>query len=476
MKYLIWAFLFFVNGCGDDGATGNNGTDTTNTDTDSVAGEALPEAGYPAGLVEMDLEDPPPGAVYIDPENSDDANQDGSLEHPFESFDVLSMTEETTYAVKRGTTLNINELNLRNGITIMSYGNGDRPVLHSLLDPPEGVNKHAIVSGWGGIAHVIIRDVVVECPTATSCIRLGGSDLNNNNLQIINVATKGGTWGIRAFGTAGLRIHNTEVSQVLDDGMFLQANDGIEISNCYVHHVNLHWKAPQTPEAEAGGDAIQFDACNNWHVHHNQLDRSNSGNKFCFISNNADQDNGVFEYNTTFGPMTVSGGAAIYFHNGDGLIVRYNTVLAPASSALFSHATNLELYGNIVVGADSGFYTSASALVYNNTFYDVSQGLSGGEVEARNNIFVMRDNGAALKGVNALTESHNLLVNASDTAPNSFTGNPDFRDASARDFQLGDASDAVDAGTNLKLEEDMVGTAIPQGNGPDLGALEKKAP
>ena len=458
LRFSILFLLFLLVGCDSD----NSSQKITNNSTVTPGS---------IGVQEMELLDPPEGAVYVDPENTSDENQDGTIEHPFESFGALRLLSDTVYAVKRGTILEIDELILKDGMTIMSYGNGERPVLLSTVAPPEGTNQHAIVSGWGGIADITIRDVVVECPTATSCIRFGGSDLNNSNLNIINVRTKGGSWGIRFFGTQDLFIHNSEVSHTKDDGMFLQANDGVEISNCYVHDVNLNWQPPTTPESEAGGDAIQFDSCNNWHVHHNRLDRTNSGNKFCFISNNAAQNNGIFEFNETAGPLTVGGGASIYFHNGDGLIVRYNIILGPAAYALFSHTTNLQIYGNIVASTDRGFYTGASASVYNNTFYDVGAGLSGGNVEAINNIFVMLENTNPFSDVSNLTESHNLVEGA-DTPANSFTGTADFADPDNYDFHLTSTSDAIDAGTESGFTTDMEGTSIPQGNAPDIGALE----
>lgn len=489
MKHLFRILLCLsisAAGCGT--SSDGNSTSGTDSDTPGDAGDdssADSDSGSQspidtdqtgeAGVQPEDLEDPPDSAVYLDPGNAGDTQQDGSLEHPYESFDNVKITQDTVYAVRRGSTMQMGELIMTSGITIMSYGDGDeRPVLHSTVAPEEGTNQHAVVSGWTGISDVTIQDVVVECPDATSCIRFGGNDLNNSNLNIINVKTEGGTWGIRAFGTDGLSILNTEVSQTYDDGMFLQRNQNIEIGNCYVHEVNLNWQPPSTPETEAGGDAIQFSYCNDWHVHHNVLDRSDSGNKFCFISNNGDQDNGIVEYNVMAGPLTVNGGSSIYFHDGDGLIVRYNTFLAPASFALYSHASNLEIYGNVIVGTEGTLYTSASSRVYNNTFYQVGQGLRGGEIEARNNIFVMQDGAVPFAGVSNLTQSHNLIVNA-EAPEGSFTGEPRFNDPDENDFSLKETSDAIDVGTDMGLSFDIVGVSIPQGSAPDVGAFEHPA-
>ena len=117
-----------------------------------------------------------------------------------------------------------------------------------------------------------------------------------------------GTYG----GGAGSRILDTEVLNIRDDGMFMQGLQDLEIGHCRVWNVNQNWKPPYTSQKEAGGDAIQLSQCDRWHVHHNALDRTNSGNKFCFIAT-GDQTQGVFEQNRLTGPLTSGdGGASVY--------------------------------------------------------------------------------------------------------------------------------------------------------------------
>jgi hypothetical protein len=47
-----------------------------------------------------------------------------------------------------------------------------------------------------------------------------------------------------------------------------------------------------------------------------------------------------------------------------------------------------------------------------------------------------------------------------------------FVDANARDFRLKAGSPAIDAGIDVGLKEDLVGTKVPQGKAPDIGAYE----
>ena len=83
-------------------------------------------------------------------------------------------------------------------------------------------------------------------------------------------------------------------------------------------------------------------------MHHNVMDRSDSGNKFCFISNWEEAEGCVLEHNVFIGPKkTNEGGACVYFGGGDGFIIRYNTFKNTEMSGLYSHATNMSIYGNI---------------------------------------------------------------------------------------------------------------------------------
>jgi hypothetical protein len=312
---------------------------------------------------------------------------------------------------------------------------------------------------------------VIQAPEATSCLRAGGAD----GLAVINCALHGAGWGLRAFSLSGLEVYNTEVYDIDDDGMFIQGVTDIEIHHCHVHHVNRNWTPPYTPQSEAGGDAVQLSNCDRWQVHHNLLDRSDSGNKFCFISNNPAQSQGRFEHNRLYGPQTGGdGGASIYFGDGQGLLVRYNHVGPPSPGPLYTHASGLEIAGNVFVDLSGGIYASHSARVVNNVFYDMPAALSGGTIEARNNVFA---GGAAAAqpfgATDSLAHSHNLYTQG--PAPDgSLVGQPAFADPAGGDFHLGPGSDCIDRGTDVGLDEDADGTPIPQGAAPDIGAYEHR--
>ncbi|MBW2262268.1 MAG: right-handed parallel beta-helix repeat-containing protein [Deltaproteobacteria bacterium] len=405
--------------------------------------------------------------VFIDPGNS--GTQDGTHANPHDNIgDIGSMTEGHAYLIKRGTAQVLAEpFELgAPGVTIGAYGAGDRPYIEYLGD------GHAIYN-WSGPSGVTIRDIHVYAPDGTSCYRFGGEGVDG---LIDNNICDGPQWGIRMFGYAGLVISYNEIMNIGDDGMFIQALEGIEIAHNHVHHVNDDWIEPYTPQEEASGDAVQLSDVNGWHVHHNLLDRTNSGNKFCFISNNAVlQDDGIFEHNRTMGPKTTGdGGASLYFANGEGLIIRHNVIEGPSCGALYHHSDNLEFYGNLVTGTDGGVtcLTDTPCVLENNTFHDVETNLiSSGEMIVNNNIFSLTD-GTLFSGGGSIIGSNNLFSSGTTHGANPLVGDPLFVDATGGDFTLQASSPAVDAGLDLGYEKDMDDNPIPAGTGPDIGAFE----
>lgn len=461
---------------GTGGSTASGGSTTTAGGGGTGGEEPDPPSLAEAGLIEdFELYEPPASAIHIDPENAGDPQADGTLAHPFDAFDDVSWTDGIVVVVKRGTTLDIDVVDVAaSDVIIASYGepNGARPVIHSTAVASPGSNRHAFYATHR--TNVTVRDLDIHAPDATSCIRFGGDTSSGH--QVVNCAVHGSGWGIRAFDLDGLTVLNTEVYDIKDDGMFIQRVTNIDISHCYVHDVNQNWVPPYTPQTEAGGDGIQLSDCNGWHVHLNVLDRTNSGNKFCFISNNPAQDDGVFEYNVLSGPLTTGdGGASIYFHDGAGLIVRYNLVQGPSPGPLYSHAADLQIYGNVFTTMSGGVFASHSATLYNNVFHQLPAAVSGGAIVAKNNVFALVSaSDPAFGTTTSLDESHNLFA-VGEPTPNSIAGDPAFVDPSAGDFHLQAGSDCIDHGTDVGLSEDMDGVPIPQGAAPDIGAYEYQA-
>ncbi|MBK8805422.1 MAG: right-handed parallel beta-helix repeat-containing protein [Bacteroidales bacterium] len=425
------------------------------------------------GLETINLWEPTDSAIFIDPNNTTDTLQDGTKLHPFSSFKLIKKWKlNGVYAIKRGTTLETDAIVVgADGITLASYGSGNvRPIIKS------STKDHAVSTNYEGSNNTTFRDLEVYAPNATSCVIFR---TNSQNSKIINCKLHGAIWGLRALNgnMSRLYIYNTEIFDIQDDGMFIQNVNNIEISHCYVHKVNQKWKPPTTPEGDAPGDGIQLSLCEHWHVHHCYIDRSDTGNKFCFISNNPDQKDGIFEYNYLTGPDY--DGFSIYMHDGDGMIVRYNKIMGPSFSPCYSHGTNIKFYYNEVIDVTGPFFADKSALVYNNLFYRSVKydsikplAIMGGDITAKNNIFDLgSDKIYRFKISGNLIEDHNLFVYG-DSTKGSWKGDPRYLDKINKNFRPAIGSIVIDKGIDLGFTEDFDGNNVPSGISPEIGPYE----
>lgn len=421
-----------------------------------------------AGIVVANLWSPETDSIfYIDPTNSLDDSKDGSLNHPFSSYDELVWKEGYVYAIKRGTQLDVDVFMVyADGVTIASYGESNkRPIINCSTE------AHGVSTDWQGSRGLTILDLEIIAEQGTSCVIFRD---NSENCKLINCILHGAYWGLRALNDIdGIYVTNTEIYDINDDGIFMKNAENIEISHCYIHNVNTNWVPPFTPEVDAAGDGIQFYLCNRWHVHHNIVDRSSSGNKFCFISNNANQNDGVVEYNKFLGP--IAPGFSVYVEDGKDIIIRYN-YMEFAECPIYTHSKDMFIYYNIFNNMSGPLFASNSAKVYNNLFYNMSSGIQGGKIEAINNIFSLDYNKDSrfdkiMFKVEDMTESNNLFMSGSDSE-NSFIGDPAFVNAEGNDFHLMEISDCIDRGFDLNFEFDIEGNTVPNGTAPEIGPYE----
>jgi hypothetical protein len=77
----------------------------------------------------------------------------------------------------------------------------------------------------------------------------------------------------------------------------------------------------------------------------------------------------------------------------------------------------------------------------------------------KNNIFVGQGAGFSRD------DNHNLLAGQEEVSKI-------FLDSAHRDYRLREGSPAIDAGADVGIQQDPLGTPIPQGKAPDMGAYE----
>jgi hypothetical protein len=113
---------------------------------------------------------------YIDPTNENDPLENGSINHPFNSWNDVSWEEGHSYLQKRGTTTNENKINVyASNITLGSYGEGEYPVINS------SASDFAIRIFEK--SNVTIQNLKVVADNAISCIYFLGSTCNNNLVE-----------------------------------------------------------------------------------------------------------------------------------------------------------------------------------------------------------------------------------------------------------------------------------------------------
>lgn len=417
--------------------------------------------------------------VFIDPTNSRGQARDGTIGHPFSSLTEVTWKANMACLFRRGTTLTSDSHIVigADNVLLGAYGSGARPIFRCTETSSGNIHAVSFINRTG----VTIRDLEIDATDKTSCLRFAFTTEDDSNLTIDNCDCHGSGWGIRAFAMKKVAIVYTEVHDIKDDGIFVMGMTDFEVGYNDVHDVNQKWIPPYTPQDKAGGDAIQLVECDKWRVHHNRLDRTNSGNKFCFISANVNRPGGggILEHNHMVGPLTDGdGGASVYLgKNQDEVHVRYNFLLGPSPGAIYSHTNDLRVYGNIIANMpDSCGVQSVEdkpCSVYNNTFFNVKTHVRGVQLRVHNNIFDLTSDSehTAIEKLKTLEASNNLFTRDPGFAGVT-VGDPLFMDAAKLDFHLKPGSAAIDRGKELGLGEDLERDTVPLGAGPDIGAYE----
>lgn len=393
--------------------------------------------------------------VYINPDYTD-GNSDGSKSRPYTSWsDIGSFSPNTAYLQKGGTRdNNMSGFEVKaDNVLIGAYGSGNRPVISGRI---------YIIGDY-----VTLRDMEISG---------GGVEINHPSPHpvgtvIYNNVIHGGP--ILSAGNQFRILHN-ELYDVYRDGMFIQYARNFEIAYNHIHHVNTAWEDSHSQDV-ASGDGIQLNQTNRWWVHHNIIDRSNSGNKFCLIAtqnlSGVEVQKGLMEYNTLKGPLREGDGGASIFIGGahDSIFIARNTIKGPSGAALYHHS-NMHFYNNIVDGTYRGVVTASNTgYVYNNLFVNIeSAQVTSGSNHLYNNIF---EKSSGLKNVSS--KDNNIYLD--QTSPEQV-----FVDFSRENYELKEGSPAINAGDWKSFfaehyDHGLDSNEVPQNSNIDVGPFQYSA-
>jgi len=324
--------------------------------------------------------------VYIDPENVSDTKPNGSKNNPYSSWDDVKPTSNTTYHIKRSTTLTLHKpisLHNKTNITVKAYGKGASPIIHTgQLNKPLNILSSR---------QIFIKDLYINGDEKSShCIRINGKcrDIKIENCTLINAI-----WGIRLIGFKGknkpihITLNNISIKNMGDDGIFAQRISKLTIDSCKIQKVNQKWFTVGKKESESPGDGIQLDRCSNFTISHCNIDRTDTGNKFCLIANSS--SNGEILNNTLKGPIKNGSGACMYIgYQSDSILIKSN-IISDSPCGIYSHSRNLVVFKNILKNNKYGviFLSKFHGTIINNTFWNNRIALKGSKMHILNNIF-----------------------------------------------------------------------------------------
>ena len=414
--------------------------------------------------------------VYIDPSASTNGSG-ASPEDPFDSWTRVTIASGTAYLQKAGTEEVIPSLfdNVPADVLFGAYGEGPRPILST---SSQVSGDQALIRLSNASTGVVIRDLHLRAPNLAACINLRWS----REATIYNNELENASWSIRVFRDDHKILGNI-IHTITFDGIFIEGGSDIEIGWNLIFRVNERWEPPHTPENIAFGDGIQLLNVGNWHVHHNVIDRSSAGNKFCLISNYTNADyagTGLLEHNYLIGPRAgPDGGATIFFGSvraENPYVVRYNKFVRGQVATLWHTVANLVVYGNIFAdNAGSINNNGIQTRYYNNVFWNFSGEIMRNGGRLANNIIDNRRSGNTLPASMSFNDHNLFTTTVVRGGNNNILGDPAFVDAENGDFRLTSGSPAINAGmvvTEPLIAVDRAGTPVPQGDAPDIGAFE----
>ncbi|MBE7558622.1 right-handed parallel beta-helix repeat-containing protein [bacterium] len=337
----------------------------------------------------------------------------------------------------------------------------------------------------------------------------------------------GSDFGISVLGcrSGNVLIEGNSLYNIEDDGIYLSNNDTtgtVIVENNYVYKAGNSGIRIWTQKGVLGG--LFF-------IRHNRVEACGYlHNDAMGIHLNGSTNPLVVEHNEIWNcrnldPNEDDGGGIGIDADSRNVTLRYNRIHDNYGKGVFvyaiggGHSTNHKIHHNLVWANDSGIIISGQSSstqarnveVYNNTCYKNYNGPAKGpnydceiligpdaqNITVKNNILYSSDSGYAYfffeRNLSGIVIDYNCVykdagdyvANGSNIGRRTWTrwlllgydahgknANPQLVDAAGGDFRIASTSPARDAGTSLGISFDIVGTVIPTGPAPDMGAYE----
>jgi hypothetical protein len=164
--------------------------------------------------------------IYIDPRNTEDLVQNGSPEHPFDSWKDITWKAGTTYLQKSGTVANEDKITISaDQVSLSAYGEGASPVINSTSSDYaiQALDK----------TKLRISNLHLIASNAVSCVYMLGSAIDS--LSIEKCIFEGAENGIRMMEGENLKISYSKFKNT-GDGIYAFAHNSDIFYNVFVHN------------------------------------------------------------------------------------------------------------------------------------------------------------------------------------------------------------------------------------------------